>query len=280
VPDREAPYTLRAIEEMLGISRSVINRLIGAGFVTPLRGPRNEYRFNFRDVVLLRTAYSLQAANIPPRKVIASLRRLKATLPKELPLTGLRITAVGDRVAVREGSCHWEADSGQLLMDFEIAPLRGSVSVLECPRARIASTGAEDPDELFALGVGLEERDKEAAEAAYRRAIQIAPSRPDAYLNLGAMLCEAGRCDDAAVLYEQALEQCPDEALLHFNRAIALEDQGKIDDSLASYETCLRLAPDMADAHYNLSTLYEQVGDKQKALRHLNAYRKLQRGTR
>jgi tetratricopeptide (TPR) repeat protein len=280
VPDREAPYTLRAIEEMLGISRSVINRLIGAGFVTPLRGPRNEYRFNFRDVVLLRTAYSLQAANIPPRKVIASLRRLKATLPKELPLTGLRITAVGDRVAVREGSCHWEADSGQLLMDFEIAPLRGSVSVLECPRARIASTGAEDPDELFALGVGLEERGKEAAEAAYRRAIQIAPSRPDAYLNLGAMLCEAGRCDDAAVLYERALEQCPDEALLHFNRAIALEDQGKIDDSLASYETCLRLAPDMADAHYNLSTLYEQVGDKQKALRHLNAYRKLQRGTR
>ena len=199
MPDREAPYTLRGIEEMLGISRSIITRLIGAGFVSPSRGPRNEYRFNFRDVVLLRTAYSLQAANISPRKVIASLRRLKATLPKELPLTGLRITAVGDRVAVREGSCHWEADSGQLVMDFEITPLRGSVSVLERPQASVASIGAEDPDELFALGVGLEERDHEAAEAAYRRAIQVAPSRPDAYLNLGAMLCEVGRCEEAVV---------------------------------------------------------------------------------
>jgi tetratricopeptide (TPR) repeat protein len=46
---------------------------------------------------------------------------------------------------------------------------------------------------------------------------------------------------------------------------------------LASYEQCLQLAPDMADAHYNLASLHEQLGNRQKALRHLNAYRRLQR---
>ena len=275
--DREAPYSLRSIQEMLGISRGVITQLIQAGFVSPQRGTRNQYLFTFRDVALLRTAYSLRAANIAPRRIVASLRRLKGSLPEELPLTGLRITAAGDRVTVREGSRHWEADSGQFLIDFEISPVRGSVVLLERAKAASKPAESEDPDELLALGVALEERDKEAAEAAYKRAIEVAPKRPDAYLNLGAMLCEAGRCQEAVALYEKAVRQCPDEPLVHFNRAIAFEDRGRLDESRFSYERCLRLAPQMADAHYNLSRLWERIGDPQKALRHLSAYRRLQR---
>ena len=75
-----SPYTIRAIQEMLGLSRGVITGLIASGFVAPSRGPRNEYRFTFREVVLLRTAVELQAARIPPRKILASLRKLKASL--------------------------------------------------------------------------------------------------------------------------------------------------------------------------------------------------------
>ena len=66
-----SPYTIRAIQEMLGLSRGVITGLIASGFVAPSRGPRNEYRFTFREVVLLRTAVDLQAANIPARKILA-----------------------------------------------------------------------------------------------------------------------------------------------------------------------------------------------------------------
>src|SRR4051794_26367904 len=100
-------YTLRGIQAMLGISRTVISHLIAAGFVTPTRGKRREYLFSFQDVVLLRTAVNLEAANIPARKILRSLQRLKATLPSELPLTGLRITAVGNEIAVKEGDAHW-----------------------------------------------------------------------------------------------------------------------------------------------------------------------------
>src|SRR5690606_29971053 len=82
----EAPYTLRSIREMLGLSRAVLAGFIDAGFVQPSRGPRNEYRFTFQDVVLLRTAQGLHAASIPPRKILRSLKRLKAALPRELPL--------------------------------------------------------------------------------------------------------------------------------------------------------------------------------------------------
>jgi tetratricopeptide (TPR) repeat protein len=277
-----ATYTIRSIQEMLGLSRGVISGLIASGFVAPGRGKRNEYRFTFQDVVLLRTAVELQAARISPRKILSALRRLKATLPAELPLTGLRISAVGNDVTVRDGRSQWQAESGQLLMDFELAPAKGSVAFL--PRAPTpqrapdpAPAGHDDAAAVFSRGEALEPSNRRAAEAAYRKALELDPDYADAYLNLGALLCESQRFGEAVALYDKALHRLPDEALLHFNRAVALEDQGKASDALASYDTSLRLSPDLADAHYNAARLHEQLGDAKKAVRHFSAYRRLQR---
>ena len=270
-PGTDSPYTLRNIEDMLGIGRSAISSLISAGFVSPARGARNEYRFSFQDVVLLRTAYHLRAANISPRRMLHSLKQLRSKLPDELPLSGLRITAIGNDVAVREGNAQWEATSGQLLLDFDVATTQGTVSFLQ--RTPVAPAGAAD---WFARGEQLEAEDRAAAEQAYRRALASAPDFTDAYLNLGAMLCEDGRFAEAVDLYDRAIERRPQEALLFYNRAIALEDQHRDPDALASYERCLELAPDLADAHYNAARLHEKLGHKQRALRHYSAYRRLQ----
>lgn len=263
---------------MLGLSRSVISRLIAAGFVCPRRGTRNEYRFTFQDVVLLRTAVELQAARISPRKIVGSLRRLKATLPAELPLTGLRITAVGNDVTVRDGQSQWQADSGQLVMDFDLAPAKGSVAFLPRVPAPSAAAAADDAATAFGRGEALESSNRHGAETAYRRALALDPGFADAYLNLGALLCEGQRCAEAVALYDEALRRFPDEALFHFNRAVALEDEGRDSDALAGYDASLRLSPDLADAHYNAGRLHEQLGDARKAVRHFSAYRRLQRG--
>jgi tetratricopeptide (TPR) repeat protein len=287
-------YTIRGIQEMLGLSRGVISGLVASGFVVPSRGPKNEYRFSFQDVVLLRTAVELQAARISPRKILAALRKLRATLPAELPLTGLRITAVGNDVTVRDGRSQWHADSGQLVMDFELAPAKGTVAFLPrgvpaettprpaghgpAGRARpYAAPLRDDAAAVFSRGEALESSDRRGAEAAYRQVLAIDPDHADAYLNLGALLCEGRRCDEAVRLYDEALRRHPGEALLHFNRAIALEDQGRLDEALAGYHASLRLAPDLADAHYNAARLHEQLGDAKQAVRHFSAYRRLQR---
>ena len=268
-------YTLRSIQEMLGLSRSIVGGLVAAGFVTPTRGPRNAYRFTFQDVVLLRTAVELQAAQIAPRKILASLRRLRATLPAELPMSGLRITAVGNDVTVREGRSQWQAESGQLVMDFELAPARGTVAFLQ--RGSRASPPTGDAADVFDLGEALETSDRGAAEAAYRQVLAIDPDHADAYLNLGALLCEGARCAEAVTLYDEALRRHPNQALLHFNRAVALEDQRRPAEALAGYDASLRLDPDLADAHYNAARLHEQLGDAKRAVRHFSAYRRLQR---
>ncbi len=267
-------FPLRRVQELLGVSRTAVTGLIDAGFVTPTRGARNELRFTFQDLMLLRTAHELRKADISPRKILRSLRRLKQTLPQELPITGLRLTAVGDNVTVRDRQGHWEVDSGQLLMDFEVAPAHGSIAFLQTPvQARDAAE--TDPESWFARAAQWEIDDPSKAEAAYRRALSLAPDYVDAYLNLGAMLCESKRCDEAVELYDRAVEHCPDSALVHFNHAIALEDQGRLKKAVASYERSLQLDPSLADAHFNVGRLEEQLGDARGALRHFSAYRRL-----
>ncbi len=280
----ESPYTIRSIQEMLGLSRGVISGLIASGFVVPTRGARNQYRFTFQDVVLLRTAADLQSARIGPRKILQALRRLKEKLPAELPLAGLRISAVGSDVTVRDGRSQWQAESGQLVMDFELAPVKGNVTFLQrapghAPGHAAAhlSATADDIDAVFNRGEALEATDRKAAEAAYRKVLALDPDHADAYLNLGALLCEAKRCKEAVALYDEALKRKPDEALLHFNRAVALEDQGRAVEALAAYNASLQLAPDLADAHYNAARLHEQLGDAKNAVRHFSAYRRLER---
>lgn len=294
-----ATYNLRRVQAMLGLSRAVVSGLIEAGFVKPSRGPRNEFRFTFQDLMLLRTAYALQRSKIPPRRIVRSLARLKATLPEELPLTGLRITAIGADVAVRDRSGRWTSDSGQLLMDFEVAPARAQdddgVRFLDHrdagpgdarspasapaagPRDTSAGNSADTAREWFVRGEALEAHDAHGAELAYKEALARRPSYTDAYLNLGAMLCEAGRAGEAVDLYEHALALCPPSALLHFNRAVALEDSDQPAEAIASYERSLELDPTLADAHYNIGRLQEALGDTRGALRHFSAYRRLQR---
>jgi len=278
-PVEDSTFTLRRVQAMLGLSRTVVSGLISAGFVVPTRGPRNEHRFTFQDLMLLRTAYALQASKIPPRKILRSLARLKATLPATLPLTGLRITAVGADVAVRDRDGHWAADSGQLLMDFEVAPARNS-SVAFLDHAIDQAPGnasTADADTWFRRAEAIEASDPKGAEHAYQEALAHRPEFTDAYLNLGAMWCESGRSDEAVGLYEHALALCPPSALLYYNRAVALEDQRRPGEAITNYERALELDPALADAHYNIGRLQEELGDARGALRHFSAYRRLQR---
>ena len=103
------------------------------------------------------------------------------------------------------------------------------------------------------------------------------PQQQAAYLNLGALLGDAGRYGELASLCDEALARCPPSALLHFNRGVALDHLERLAAAAASYERALSLDPTLADAHYNLARVREELGDPRAALQHFSAYRRLQR---
>jgi tetratricopeptide (TPR) repeat protein len=267
--------SVRKLQSLLGVSRRVLAGLIDAGFVTPSRGSRNELRFTFRDVVVLRTAFQLQCAKISSRKILTALARMKAELPDELPLSGIRVTAVGNTIAVKTGPSQWDANTGQLLLDFEVADIKGEVVFLDTtPRQKDAEVLA---GEWYALAEQLTTMDTNGAEQAYRKALELSPEPfYAAYMNLGALLCEQERrCEEALAIFEQALAHFPEDEVLHFNRAVALEGVGRLDDAEHSYARCLELNPSYANAHHNLGLLRDRRGDMQGLVRHLSSYRRL-----
>jgi tetratricopeptide (TPR) repeat protein len=268
----EVVYTLRAIQDMLGLSRRAVLGLVEAGFVKPGRGPRNAYRFRFQDVVLLRTAQALRDAHMPTRRIVRALRNLRERLPETAPLTGLRITAVGDDIAVREDGQDVALESGQWLFDFDVAR-RGEVLAFPDRSARAAMA----MDALIGQAQALETSDPAAAVAAYQQAIAEHSDDPDGYLGFGALLYEWRRYDEALAVYDAALATLPDSSELHYNRAIVLEDLGHEEEALLAYEHALALDETFADAHWNAARLYEQRDRVKDALRHFSAYRRLHR---
>ena len=286
-------YSMRDVERVLQLPRSTLQGLVRLGCVHPSRGPRRQYLFSFQDLIILRAARSLMQANISRRSIRRSLGQLRERLPEAVPLSGLAICAVGDRVVVREGANHWQADDGQYLLGFEVSVQNGILRMIEhkeagapAPAAAAADAGvgmtggrkADEPpsaDDCFNEGVRLEDTDPAAALAAYARAAQGDPDNSAAWINWGRLLHEGGDARAAEKVYRRALEHCGTDALLLFNLGVALEDLGEKQAALSAYHAAISEDPNFADCHYNLARLYESAGKTQHAIRHLGQYRRL-----
>jgi tetratricopeptide (TPR) repeat protein len=265
-------YTIGDVERLLGLSRAMVQGFVEAGFVAPARGEHNELLFAFQDLILLRTAQGLAAVKIPTRKIKLTLARLRADLPETLPLSGIRISALGTRVVVRQGNSQWQADSGQYLLDFDVAPSAGDLIFLKKEQPP-----GDSAEYWFQRGAELEASDAQAAESAYQNAIARDSGYLAAYLNLGCSLQARGQPAAAERLYREAIRHAPNEPLLHFNLGIALEDMRRPDEAVRAYEQAIALEPEFADAHFNLAKVHESRGQKQEAIRHLASYRRLLR---
>ena len=267
-------YSVRDVERVLRLSRSTVQGLIKVGFVKPARGPRREYRFTFQDMIVLRAARALIDANVPRRRISRSLEDLRRHLPDAVPISGLSISAVGERVVVREGKSHWQVDDGQYLLGLDVSIENGLLRVIERNEEAPAPQGEETQDH-FAQALDLESSDPDAAAKAYERAAEAEPTDAATWTNWGRLLHERDDLREAEVVYRRGLEASGADALLLFNLGVLLEDLDRTDEALEAYQASLEEDPTFADCHFNLARLYDVLGKEQHAIRHLGQYRRL-----
>jgi tetratricopeptide (TPR) repeat protein len=268
-------YSVQDVERVLRLSRGTIRGLINVGFVKPARGKRREYRFSFQDLIVLRAARALIDAKVSRRRINKALQDLRRRLPAELPLAGLSISAVGDRVVVREGKNHFQVDDGQYVLGLDVEVDNGVLRVVEHKQPRPAENESEN---WFGKALALEQSDPSAAVDAYERAVKEDAENMSAWVNWGRLLHELGRMADAESVYLRAREQCGSDPVLMFNLGVLLEDLGRPDSALDAYKVSISEDPVFADCHYNLARLYQALTRPQDAIRHLGQYRRLVTG--
>ena len=263
-------YTTGEVAELVGLTPDQVRGYVRRGLLSPARGARGEYRFHFQDIVLLRTARGLREGEVPSRRALAALRKLRRQLGDARSLSSLRILATGGNVVVHDEETWWDAQSGQGHFDFSTRELAGDVAEL---RARRFSEriGDLDSDDFYNLGVDLEQVDPARAVKAYHRALELDPDNVDAHVNLGRLLQNQGLTQEARHHYQLTLEKVPDHQLALYNLGTSFDEAEELDAAVACYSK----AHSVADAHYNLCRIFEIRGDEVAALRHLRRYRQL-----
>lgn len=99
-----------------------------------------------------------------------------------------------------------------------------------------------------------------AAEQVYREALAGQSEDATLHCNLGLLLEQLGRLDDAVLHLRRARVLAPDSAVIHSNLAGLLVRLGQVDEAEAAYREALEVQPEFATAHSNLGVLLADLG--------------------
>jgi Tfp pilus assembly protein PilF len=133
-------------------------------------------------------------------------------------------------------------------------------------------TIAKNPEAWMAhhnLGGVLEQQSRdEEALAQYREALRLKPDFADVHNNVGNILARHGELGPAIVSYETSLRLLPEQAEAHSNLGAALAAQGRYAEAMRHYEEARRIKPHFAGVHVNLGNVLVQQGRPAEALPH------------
>jgi tetratricopeptide (TPR) repeat protein len=237
--------------------------------------------YTFFDLLQVKKVRDLCARQVRPieiRQSLAAMQQQAAGMENPL-LEASAFMSGKHRVAFRHEGRLLDPIAGQFMFDF--SPEEKVVASVPVTRSLSTPAPSEaasaDVAELFSLGVALEEdpRNQLQAIAAYERVLELDPHHAAAHINLGTLYYNRQDYKAAEEHYRSALEIDPRYALAHFDLGNVLDETGRVADAIQSYLTALQLAPTYADAHYNLALAYEKIKQPRKALKHWQAYVKL-----
>ena len=233
-------------------------------------------KYSFSDLLEIKKVRDLCAKSVRPtviRQSLEAMRKGIAGVEKPLLEAGTGTTSK-HRVAFRHQGKLLEPIAGQFLMDF--SEREAVVTSTPVPKSE-PSPHEHEVASWFARGIALEENPATQTEAmaAYQKVLDLDPAHAAAHINLGTLYYNRQDFALAETHYRKAIETDPRYALAYFDLGNVLDETGRVEEAIQTYRTALQLAPTYADAHYNLALAFEKIREPRKALRHWQAYVKL-----
>lgn len=286
-------YSIRDVARILAVQESRLRYWMQTGFVGPTVRKGGRFYYTFCDLVSVKAAKDLLAADVPLQKARKAVEGLRKALPADThPTSRLRLCSDGETIVALADDVAFHPVSGQVVMAFTVPSFGEHVSeVLAMPRVdpsaphaveeeRTEANGGTTAYRHFVEACAAEDRgDSELAEHLFRQAIDLEPNMAAALTNLGNLVYRQGEVEEARKLYERALEHDPNQPEARYNLANALEDLGEIEGAIMELRKVCAAAPDFADAHYNLGLLLAQLGGTAQAKQHMERYLELDAGS-
>ena len=291
-------YSIRDVARILAVQESRLRYWTQTGFVGPTVRKGGRFYYTFMDLVAVKSAKDLLAADVSLQAARKAVEGLKKALPSDThPASKLRLCSDGRTIVALADDIAFEPIGGQVVMAFSLAAFGEHVAeVLAMPRVdpRLGSSAApqeitDSPTEAnggttayrhFVEACAAEDRgDSETAEHLFRQAIDLEPNMSAALTNLGNLVYRQGELEEARKLYERALDHDPIQAEARYNLANVFEDLGETELAIAELRRVCAACPDFADAHYNLGLMLAHVGGTGQAKQHLERYLELDTGS-
>ncbi len=270
-------YSYKDVSKLFGITEGRLRYWDRSGFLSPSGHNGRQRCYTFQDLIGIRSAKTLLDEGVSlqkARKIVKSLRE-KVPLSSH-PLDRLRIMSDSKTVIVAEADREFEADSGQLLLDFRVGDLE-KVVVSELPR-RSKTDVSRTAYEWYLEGCRFDENEEtlDLAEEAYHRAIHLDPTLANAYTNLGNLLYRSGAIEDAKILYEKAIQVDANQPEAHYNLGFLEFEEGRLENAEECFSRAVELDTTFADAHFNVAITLYRLGKLDRARFHLQHYLKLE----
>lgn len=101
---------------------------------------------------------------------------------------------------------------------------------------------------------------KDEAIHSYRAVLEHQPDCLDAKIELGFLLWELGRLDDAASIAVRLIRENPDHAAGYFLNGHCLVEKGDINHAIESYQRLSKISAPKADSYHALALAYKEGG--------------------
>src|SRR5690348_8996083 len=261
-------FSTRAAARILAVPPERIRYWVKRRFINPSIVRGRKFRFAFNDLLVMRLAKEL----LPTRRHLEPIQRCFERVRSLLgprPVSSLKLENLDGCIVVRDGALCFEAESGQLVFDFE---QRGKPGKLD------ERFGAARAQARFEEARRLAEDDPARALTIYSEILSREPVSFDTHMRLAALLELEGDLKGALRHYLGAAAAVPASAEVHFKLGLLYRKQNETDSAIRSLNRAIECDPALVEAHRTLAELFDQAGRKRDAIKHLSAIHRLIKG--